>query len=141
MNYINKMPNENGNYGNPHSNFHEGEIGLPDSLLPAYLESNGFVNVEVDNNNIATQVTRNVEAYEAYQRSLPPPYVPTPAEQREQAYNSLEIVEVGDSKITVTAAAQLWQYYAAEGNPIADELQEKIAAAKAHIREMYPDEN
>ena len=42
--------------------------------------------------------------------------------------------------ITVTAASQLWQYYASEGSEKVTELQTLIAAAKAKIRGEYPDE-
>lgn len=64
---------------------------------------------------------------------------PTPAQQREQAYNTETIVSWSGEMITVTQAAQLWQYYAAEGNEKATELQALIAEAKATIREKYPD--
>lgn len=64
----------------------------------------------------------------------------SPAEQREAAYNTAKIIPWEGGTITVTEAAQLWQYYAAEGNPKADELQSLIAAAKAEIRAQYPDE-
>ena len=63
----------------------------------------------------------------------------TPAEQREEAYNTQPIIEWEGQMLTVTQAAQKWQYYAAEGNPKADELQTLIAAAKQSIREQFPD--
>lgn len=65
---------------------------------------------------------------------------PTPAEQREEAYNTLEIVAWDGEQITVTHAAELWAYYAAEDNEKAGALTARIAAAKARIRELYPDE-
>lgn len=64
----------------------------------------------------------------------------TPSQKRENAYNTEAIIDWGGGKITVTSAAQLWQYYAAEGNEKADELSALIREAKAKIREMYPDE-
>ena len=64
---------------------------------------------------------------------------PTPAEQREAAYNTETIIEWDGEMITVTQAAQLWQYYAAEGNEKAGELTALIAEAKQTIREKYPD--
>lgn len=70
----------------------------------------------------------------------PKPVDPTPAELRENAYDTEAIISWDGELITVTAAAQLWQYYAAEGNAKADELQALIAAAKAEIRTKYPDE-
>ena len=63
----------------------------------------------------------------------------TPAEKREEAYNTEAIIEYAGEMLTVTEAAQLWQYYAAEGNAKADQLTVLIAAAKATIREKYPD--
>ncbi len=64
----------------------------------------------------------------------------SPAEQREAAYNTAKIIPWDNGYITVTEAAQLWQYYAAEGNPKAEELTALIAAAKAQIREEYAEE-
>ena len=64
----------------------------------------------------------------------------TPAEQREEAYNTQPIIEWDGGLLTVTEAAQKWQYYAAEGSEKAGELQVLIATAKQTIREQYPDE-
>ena len=63
----------------------------------------------------------------------------TPAEQREEAYNTDAIIEWDGGNITVTEAAQLWQYYSAEGNPKSYELTALIAKAKDEIREQHPD--
>ena len=64
----------------------------------------------------------------------------TPAEQREQAYNTMPCVEWGGELMTVTAAAQQWAYYAAEGDTDKTAaLTELIAAAKADFRAQYPD--
>lgn len=72
--------------------------------------------------------------------ALPDAPALTPAEQREAAYNTAKIIPWDGGNITVTEAAQLWQYYAAEGNPKAEELTALIAAAKAQIREEYAEE-
>lgn len=64
----------------------------------------------------------------------------TPAQQREEVYNTQLIVEWEGELLTVTQAAQKWQYYAAEGSAKADKLQALIAAAKQTIREQYPEE-
>ena len=65
----------------------------------------------------------------------------TPAQQREEAYNTQPIIEWDGELLTVTQAAQKWQYYAAEGDTAkAEELTALIAAAKQTIREQYPDE-
>lgn len=64
-----------------------------------------------------------------------------PAEQRERAYDTLPCVEWDGDMLTVTEAAQRWEYYAAEGNTEkTDALTALIAAAKADIRKQYPDE-
>lgn len=69
------------------------------------------------------------------------PEQPTPAEMREEAYNTQAIIDFDGSMLTVTEAAKQWQYYAAEGNTAkTDELTSLIAAAKGSIREQYPDE-
>lgn len=70
---------------------------------------------------------------------LPAPIEPTPAEKREQAYNVEKIIYWGGKDITVTEAATLWQYYAAEGNEKAEQLTILISFAKQSIREKYPD--
>lgn len=64
----------------------------------------------------------------------------TPTQQRETAYNTQPLIEWDGETLTVTQAAQKWQYYAAEGSAKADELQALIATAKQTIREQYPDE-
>lgn len=58
---------------------------------------------------------------------------------RQQEYNTEKLIEWDNNKITVTQAAQLWQYYAAEGSLKANMLQELIAKAKQEIRLKYPD--
>lgn len=72
---------------------------------------------------------------------IPEPEPPTPAQLREEAYNTQAIIDWHGEMLTVTQAAQLWQYYAAEGNTAkTDALTALIAEAKASIREQYPDE-
>lgn len=136
--YINSKPTDNGHYGNPQSNSREDSLELPDELLSAYIDTMGFATLDVDG-GVVTALAINQAAYDAYQEEHRPVEL-TPAEKREQAYNEDACIELGGEMITVTAAATLWQYYAAEGNEKADELQALIAAAKAAIREQYPDE-
>ena len=71
--------------------------------------------------------------------TLPAPIEPTPAEKREQAYNTEKLIFWSNKELTVTEAAMQWQYYAAENNPKAEELTILIATAKQTIREKYPD--
>lgn len=64
----------------------------------------------------------------------------TPSEQREQAYNTDHCVQWDGAMLTVTEAAQRWAYYAAEGrSDKTDALTALIAAAKASIRERWPE--
>lgn len=65
---------------------------------------------------------------------------PTPAEQRELAYNTQPCVAWDGAMLTVTEAAQQWEYYAAEGrSDKTDEITALIAAAKEKIRAEWPD--
>lgn len=64
----------------------------------------------------------------------------TPAQQREDAYNTEAVIEWDGEMLTITQAATKWQYYAAEGSDKAVELQTLIATAKQTIREKHPDE-
>ena len=68
------------------------------------------------------------------------PPSPPAAVLREDIYNTEPIIDWNGSKLTVTEASTLWQYYAAEGSAQADVLQKLIASAKAEIRERFPDE-
>lgn len=70
---------------------------------------------------------------------IPAEEVPTPAELREAAYNNDNCISWEGEMVTVTEAAQLWQYYASEGHDYATQLQTLIAEAKANIRIQYPD--
>lgn len=62
------------------------------------------------------------------------------AERREEAYNTEAVIAWDGILLSVTEAAQKWQYYAAEGSEKAAALQALIAAAKAEIRARYADE-
>ena len=65
---------------------------------------------------------------------------PTPAQQRENAYNTEKVISWDGEMLTVMEASKKWQYYAAEGNTAkTDELTALIAEAKSSIREQYPD--
>ena len=71
--------------------------------------------------------------------AIPEPPAQTAEELREIAYNTEKCIEWDGDMITVTEAAQLWQYYAAEDSPKAGQLTALIAAAKAEIRERIHD--
>ena len=66
MYYVYAQPNESGNHGNPVSRKGPGMVGLPDSLLTAYLETMGFADLTTEDETV-TAVTINQEAYDAYQ--------------------------------------------------------------------------
>ena len=78
--------------------------------------------------------------FEEIQEVTPDTVIPTPADLREEAYNTTPLIEWEGQMRTVTQAATKWYYYAAEGSAKADELQALIAEAKETIREQYPDE-
>lgn len=137
--YVSRDPvTENGSHGNPQSNCRDGMVELPDELLSDYIATMGFADLTVKN-NVVTKVKVNQAAYDAYQAEHQP-VEPTPAEKREQAYETEKLIEWDAEMLTVDEAGALWAHYAAEGSEKADELQALIAAAKATIREMYPDE-
>lgn len=121
----------------------KGYVSLDDGVdTRIYYNAMGFVELILEN-GIVTGMTANEAAYQAYLAALPPEEVSDPVGQRERAYEEERLVEWpegGGTYLTVTEAAQQWQYYAAEGNTANTvRLQELIAAAKAVIRERYPD--
>ena len=72
---------------------------------------------------------------------VPVPRELTPAERRELAYDTEPVIAWEGQMLTVTDAAQVWAYYAAEGrSDKTDELTALIAAAKYSIRAKWPDE-
>lgn len=108
----------------------EGWAVIPDTMtIPATYP---FVNITVKDGVVTSMTAGKMPEPE-------PEPVPSPAEQREEAYNTERIIAWDGKMLTVTEAAQLWQYYAAEGSEKADELTVLIAEAKAVIREKYPD--
>lgn len=112
----------------------EGWAVLPESVgTPETLESFPFGDITVEEISGVMTVTSWTPG------TIPAPEEKTPAQLREEAYNTEAVILWDGEMITVTAAAQLWQYYAAEGSPKADELQPLISYAKATIREKYPD--
>lgn len=70
---------------------------------------------------------------------IPAAPAPAPAEQREKAYNEERLIEWNGDMLTVTEAATLWQYYAAEGSEKAQMLTTLIVKAKEAIRGKYPE--
>lgn len=67
-------------------------------------------------------------------------YIPfTPMELREKSYETEKCIEWGGNIMTVDEANDIFLKYDAEGNVKSDELTVLIAAAKAKIRERFPD--
>lgn len=134
---INRIPDENGNYG-VLRNSGDGFF-LPDELVSSYLESKGFV-VPVVSDDRVESIVRNYSAYMAYIEQHPD-YVPTSADKRKNAYETLQLIEYDEKYLTVDEAEKLfWQYFPEEDTRC-EELRELIKTAKSQIREMYPDEN
>lgn len=95
----------------------------------------GYVEVEVAGKRTYRNVETNMLIEDEIAASIPS----TPAQQREVAYNSQALIEWDGEMLTVTQAATMWQYYAAEGSEKANELQTLIATAKQNIREQFPE--
>lgn len=131
MKYIQSRANPSGAYPAPMSSPFPGAVEITDEQAALLVEYAGFVTVENG------EVIPNTEAWESVKAGPP---IPVAADLRENAYNTQAIIEWGGGLLTVTQAAQKWQYYAAEGDyEKTDELTGKIAAAKQTIREQYPD--
>ena len=110
-----------------------GWAAIPDRMR---CENFPFGDVEVEEVNGVVTVTSWTP------REIPTPVEPetSPAQLREEAYNTDPCIDWEGGTLTVTQAAQKWSYYAAEGSDKAEKLQSKIAEAKAEIRAKYPDE-
>ena len=68
-------------------------------------------------------------------------YIPyTPRELRERSYETEKVITFENELMTVDEANKRWQEYQAESNIKSSELTALIAAAKAAVRERYPDE-
>ena len=112
-------------------------IPVPDgwAILPDSIETPNFPFGEVTVDNQTPPVVTSWTPL-----PIPKPETPTAAQLREEAYNTKAVIPWDGSMITVTQAAQKWQYYAAEGNTAkTDALTDMIAEAKASIREQYQD--
>lgn len=110
----------------------EGWIAVPAEMAAGINETCGYCDLDIVDGVLVGFTPREIPVR---------PDTRTPAQKREEAYNTLSIVEWNGEQITVTAAAQLWEYYAAEGaSAETAALTEEISAAKATIRERYPEE-
>lgn len=134
MRMIEIAPLNNGAHRNQSYN---GNLPFGWAIVPADLATENFPFGEVEVEVVAGVPT--VTRWTPIETPAPVVEEPSPAEQREAAYNTEDIIEWDGEMITVTQAAQLWQYYAAEGSDKATALTVLIAEAKQIIREKYPD--
>lgn len=88
MYYINAMPRESGDYGNPMGQPFPLCVALPDELLDAYIQAKGFVYLEVEDGEVVT-VEVNQEALGAYLAEHPDQPEPEPEPTTEQILNTL----------------------------------------------------
>ena len=140
MPYIPKNKSSNGSYYSPRENIEPNSYYITDEQAKILVAYNGFVTITPSKDD-TVNVIPDIEAWEAWKATQPVPEPLTPAQLREKAYNTQAIIQWDSNMLTVTEAAQKWQYYAAEGNTAkTDELTALIAEAKAKIREQYPDE-
>ena len=70
MYYINSVPNESANYGNPMGQPFAGSVALPDALLSDYINAKGFVIPVIEDGQVAS-LEVNQEAYDAYMEDHP----------------------------------------------------------------------
>lgn len=82
MFYINAVPNEAGNHGNPCSNRADGMVAMPEEMLTEYIHTMGFAYLTVDEGTV-TAVAINQEAYDAYQADHPAPPDPEPTAEED----------------------------------------------------------
>lgn len=70
--YIKATPGAGGAYPAPQSHPGPGLVEIPEELVAALVQYNGFVSLTVAG-GVVTAVTPNVEAWEAYKASIPEP--------------------------------------------------------------------
>lgn len=88
MYYINRMPNESGNHGNPMGQPFAGCVELPEELLGDYLASKGFVVITVDGGTV-TALRPNQEALDAYNAEHPDVPEPEPEPSADEILDAL----------------------------------------------------
>lgn len=70
MQYIRSIPNESGAYPAPQSTPFQDSLLISEDLVQILVSYNGFVTLTASD-NIVTEVTPNIEAWEAWKASLP----------------------------------------------------------------------
>lgn len=119
----------------------EGYLPIVDTPMPATAEDAEPVYYTSNWEEQDGQIVRVwTETEPPAEETAPAPEM-TPAERRELAYDTEPVIAWEGQMLTVTDAAQVWAYYAAEGrSDKTDELTALIAAAKYSIRAKWPDE-
>lgn len=133
MKIIEIAPLENGAHRNQSDSFRTIPAGwavIPDSMTTDNFPFGEVVAEEIDGIMTVTAWTPGV---------IPATPTLAPVEQREKAYNEERIIEWNGNMLTITEAATLWQYYAAEGSEKAQALTSLIVKAKEAIRGKYPE--
>lgn len=141
--YINKIPTENGNYGNPHSN--ADGYAIPNELLDSYIATMGFAILTLDGETV-TAVEVNQDALDAYLAEHPIKET-SPSEKRRLAYTT-GMVDSVDWRIlrngdyyTCDELSELGMQYEFRGEiETANDIREMVSTQIAAIREAYPDE-
>jgi len=77
MQYIRSTKNESGAYPALQSTPFQDSLLISEDLVQILISYNGFVTL-TESDNIVTEVTPNIEAWEAWKASLPPTPAPTP---------------------------------------------------------------
>lgn len=137
MRIIEIAPLENGAHRNQSGLFRTIPTGW--AVIPNNMATDNFPFGEVVAEEIDGVMT--VTSWVAGEIPVEQEPVLTPTEQRENAYNTERIIDWYGDMLTVTEAATLWNYYAAEGSERATELTRLIAVAKEEIRAKYPNES
>lgn len=128
---------------------------FPDEFFSEFYKADkqcaGFVTYEVDDETrIVTSCTWNDEAYNAYLATLPPPYVPTNAEKRKQAYETGHVdgdetsymVIWDNTEYTTDSLTALGQQYEFRGETeTAAQIAAIVEEGVAKIRNAYPAED
>ena len=88
MYYINATPRESGDYGNPMGQPFPGCVALPDDLLGPYIETKGFVYLEVEDGEVVA-VEVNQKALDAYLAEHPDQPEPEPEPTADEILDTL----------------------------------------------------
>ncbi len=107
-------------------------------VFDIYKDGQKVNSIVCDEKFVATYCQKNGFSFKAGDAGLASS--PPPAKQREEAYNTQAVIPWEGEELTVTQAAQKWQYYAAAGDmEKATAITSLIAETKKEIRTQWPD--